>query len=403
MDNQTITTLLLVAFAAFCSPILADWLRQLRVPGVVLELLLGMLIGPQVLGLVQQDHVVEGLAELGLTFLIFLAGYEIELEEIRGRPLNLALAGWALSLVLAFGFAFVLVSRGTALSTLYIGLCLTTKALGTLLPIVRDAGLLQTRLGTYLMGIGTIGEFGPILAIAMLLTSDEPVQTIVFLCVFVLVAASAALMLRARPPGWLDLLRRHLNSSAQLPVRVSVLLVIVLVWVASQLGLDALLGAFAAGMIVRLSTTGAEREPVRGKLEAIGYGFLIPIFFVVSGTRFDLRALMADPTGIIRVPMFLLAFFLARGVPVALLYRKDLPRASRSALALLASTQLPLVVVITSIGLDTGRILPANAAALVGAAMLSVLLYPSIGLALMRRAGEAAGEAEVISVTREHA
>ena len=403
MDNHTITTLLLVAFAAFCSPILADRLKQLRVPGVVLELLLGMLIGPQVLGLVQPDHVVEGLAELGLTFLIFLAGYEIELEEIRGRPLNLALAGWALSLVLAFGFAFVLVSRGTALSTLYIGLCLTTTALGTLLPIVRDAGLLETRMGTYLMGIGTIGEFGPILAIAMLLTSDEPVQTIVFLCVFVLVAASAALMLRARPPGWLDLLRRHLNSSAQLPVRVSVLLVIVLVWVASQLGLDALLGAFAAGMIVRLSTTGAEREPVRGKLEAIGYGFLIPIFFVVSGTRFDLRALMADPTGIIRVPMFLLAFFLARGVPVALLYRKDLPRASRSALALLASTQLPLVVVITSIGLDTGRILPANAAALVGAAMLSVLLYPSIGLALMRRAGEASGEAEVISVTREHA
>jgi Kef-type K+ transport system membrane component KefB len=394
MDKQTITTLVLVALAAAGSPILAELVRRLRVPGVVIEIVLGILIGPQVLGLVQRDQVVDGLAELGLTFLMFLAGYEIELREIKGRPLNLALAGWAMSLAFAFGFAFLLVSTGTALSTLLIGLCLTTTALGTLIPIVRDAGILETRMGPFLIGIGTIGEFGPIIAIAVLLTGDAPLNTIVFLGVFILVtAAAAAVTLGAKPPRWLELLHRHLNSSAQLPVRLSVLLVIVLVWVASQLGLDVLLGAFTAGMIVRLSTAGPDREGVRVKLEAIGFGFLVPIFFVVSGTRFDIRALLSDPTEIIRVPMFLLAFLVVRGFPVLLLYRKDLGGTSRSALALMASTQLPLVVVITTIGLESGRILPANATALVGAAMLSVLIFPSLSLVLVRRGRPAAVEA----------
>ncbi|HET7779582.1 MAG TPA: cation:proton antiporter, partial [Rudaea sp.] len=175
-----------------------------------------------------------------------------------------------------------------------------------------------------------------------------------------------------------------LNSSAQLPVRIAVLLVVVLVWVASQLGLDALLGAFAAGLIVRLSTSSSEHDPVRIKLEAIGFGFLIPIFFIVSGMRFDLAALRSDPTQIIRVPMFLLAFFMVRGIPVMLLYQKDLSDAARSALALLASTQLPLIVVIVTIGLETGRVLPVNATALITAGMLSVLLYPSLALVKMR-------------------
>ena len=387
MEEETITTLVLVCLAAVTAPLLAEWLvRRVRVPGVVIEIVLGIVIGPQLLNIAHRDHVIDGLAELGLTFLMFLAGYEIELEKIKGRPLNLALAGWCLSLVLAFCFAFILVSTGTALSTLLIGLCLTTTAIGTLLPIVRDAGLLQSRLGPYFIGAGTIGEFGPIVAIAVLLTGDEPVKTIVFLCVFMLVAAAAAaITLRSHPPQWIQLLRKHLNSSAQLPVRIAVLLVVVLVWVASQLGLDALLGAFAAGLIVRLSTSSSEHDPVRIKLEAIGFGFLVPIFFIVSGMRFDLAALRSDPTQIIRVPMFLLAFFMVRGIPVMLLYRKDLPNAARSALALLASTQLPLIVVIVTIGLETGRVLPVNATALITAGMLSVLLFPSLALVLMRR------------------
>ena len=396
MEKETITTLLFVALAAVTAPLLAEWVvRRVRVPGVVIEIVLGILIGPQVLAYAHPDHVISGLAELGLTFLMFLAGYEIDLVAIKGRPLNLAIATWGLSLVLAFGFAFLLVSTGTALSTLLIGLCLTTTAIGTLLPIIRDAGVLQSRVGPYLVGAGTVGEFGPIVAIAVLLTKDEPLQTIVFLGAFVMLAAVVAIIVLTgqHPPRWIDLLRRHLNSSAQLPVRISVLLVVLLVWIASKLGLDALLGAFAAGLIVRLSTSSEEHSPVRVKLEAIGFGFLIPIFFIVSGMRFDLQALQSDPTVIIRVPMFLFAFFLVRGVPALLLYRHHLPPKSRAALALMSSTQLPLVVVIVTIGLETGRIMPVNATALVAAGMLSVLLYPSFALSLLRRGGATAGDA----------
>ena len=397
MEKETITTLLFVALAAVAAPLLAEWaVRRVRVPGVVIEIVIGILIGPQVLALAHRDAVVDGLAELGLTFLMFLAGYEIDLSSIKGRPLNLALASWALSLVLAFGFAFLLVSTGSALSTLLIGLCLTTTAIGTLLPIIRDAGVLQSRVGPYLVGAGTVGEFGPIVAIAVLLTKDEPLQTIVVLGAFVLLAAVASIVVLTgehHPLRWINLMRRHLNSSSQLPVRISVLLVVALVWVASKLGLDALLGAFAAGLIVRLSTSTEEHSPVRIKLEAIGFGFLIPIFFIVTGMRFDLRALQSDPTVIIRVPMFLLAFLLVRGFPALLLYRRHLPPKSRTALALMSSTQLPLVVVIVTIGLDTGRVMPVNATALITAGMLSVLLYPSFALLLLRRHGPAPAEA----------
>lgn len=219
--------------------------------------------------------------------------------------------------------------------------------------------------------------------IAVLLTGSNSAGTVVLLGVFVLIAGAAAtVMLRAQPPRWLALLQKNLNSSAQLPIRVSVLRIVALAWVAAGLGLDGLLGAFAAGMIVRLTAAGPEAETIRLKLEAIGFGFLVPIFFVVSGMKFDLDALLSDRSEVLRVPTFLLAFLLVRGIPVFLLSRRDVTsRLEQSALALMAGTQLRLVVVITSIGLSTGRMLSVNAAELVGAAMLSVLLYPSIALA----------------------
>jgi Kef-type K+ transport system membrane component KefB len=159
------------------------------------------------------------------------------------------------------------------------------------------------------------------------------------------------------------------------------------VWVASRLGLDVLLGAFAAGVVVRLFSAGEDAEVIRVKLEAIGFGFLIPIFFIVSGMKFDLDALIHDPATLLRVPIFLGLFFVVRGLPAIVLYRKDVPQLQLMPLALFSATALPLVVVITSIGTDTGRMLPGNAAALVGAGMVSVLLYPLVAFSLLKRAG----------------
>jgi Kef-type K+ transport system membrane component KefB len=273
------------------------------------------------------------------------------------------------------------------LDAIVVGLALTTTALGTLLPILRDAGLLEGRFGSRMMAIGSVGEFGPIVAVAILLDRRDPLLTALLLAAFVLVAVATTLLAaRPHPPKIIRLLHRHLHSTAQLPVRVAVLFVFGLVYLAFRLGLDVLLGAFTAGIVVRFFVRGADSDIVKGKLEAIGFGFLIPIFFIISGMNFHLHALTSSPAALLRVPLFLALFLLVRGTPALLLYRRDLPRHQVAPLALFSATALPLIVVITTIGVEEGRMRPVNAAALVGAGMLSVLLYPMIARALLGRA-----------------
>jgi Kef-type K+ transport system membrane component KefB len=394
VTEAAIPTLVLIAVAAVLGPIIAEQTRGLRIPSVVIELLLGIVMGPYVLKLAHPNGVVTALSDMGLTFLMFLAGFELELKRLKGRPLRLAVVGWLLSLALGLGFAFALVSSGLALDTLIVGLALTTTALGTLLPIIGDAGILTTRFGTYLVAVGTVGEFGPIVAVAVLLTGKDPVATSLLLVAFVVIATVTALLAaRAHPPEVVALLRRHLQTSTQLPVRVSVLLVLLLVYLAFELGLDVLLGAFAAGIVVRLFTVGDDSEIIESKLQAIGFGFLIPIFFVVSGIHFDLHVLLHRPSALLRLVGFLALMLVVRGVPALVLYRRDLPRSARLPLAFFSATGLPLIVVITTIGTTEGRMLPENAAALVGAGVLSVLLFPAIGLRRLRAtAGSDAAE-----------
>jgi Kef-type K+ transport system membrane component KefB len=234
-------------------------------------------------------------------------------------------------------------------------------------------------LGAQVMAVGSVGEFAPILAVAVLLDRRNPEVTSALLFAFVFVAVAAALAAaRPHPPKVVRLLHRHVNSSAQLPIRISVLLIASLVLLAFELGLDVLLGAFAAGIVVRLLIRGEDTAVVRGKLEAIGFGFLVPIFFVVSGMQLDLHALFATPTALLRVPLFLALLLVVRGTPALLLYRRDLPRRELVPLALCSATGLPLIVVITTIGVAEGSMRPVNAAALVAAGVLSVLLYPTL-------------------------
>jgi Kef-type K+ transport system membrane component KefB len=386
MDKNTVVALTAIAVCAVIAPALADLLKRTRIPEVVILLVLGIIVGPQVLNVAEPNIFIAGLSELGLAFLMFLAGYEINLQRIKGRPLGLAATGWVLSVLLALGIAAIFVSTGEALDTMVLGIALTTTALGTLLPILRDAGLLPTALGTHVLAIGTMGEFGPIIAISVLLTPTRHDLAFVLLLAFVIVAVGAAVVAtRARPPRLLDLAQRHLETSSQFPVRVSFLLIMVLVLLATELKLDILMGSFSAGLVFRLMIDEDETHTVHRKLEAIGYGFLIPVFFVVSGMRFDFRALFSTPTALLRVPLFLVLFLVVRGLPALLLYRRDVPLRGRAALAFFSSTALPLVVVITDLGVSTGRMRPVNAAALVAAAIISVLVYPLLGLALDRR------------------
>jgi Kef-type K+ transport system membrane component KefB len=278
------------------------------------------------------------------------------------------------------------------LSLLYTGSAMATTAIGTLIPILSDAGEMRTRFGTYLLGAGAVGEFGPILLITLALSAESTVHNAVILVAFIALAVGAAVFaIRSVPAGW-SVIERTLESSSQLAVRLAVLLIFALVALAQDLGLDLLLGGFAAGIIVRQALQGREVGAFESKLTAIGYGFLIPFFFITSGIAFNLDALTSSASGMLKLPLFLALFLVVRGVPALVLYRSVLDARDRVALGFFSATQLPLVVAITTIAVDAGEMRSSTAAALVGAAILSTLIFPLVGLRLRR--GRAAGDVD---------
>ncbi len=382
----------IVGAAALAALIVLFLGRWLPMPVVVVELILGIIIGPQVLGLAQPDEFISFFAELGLGMLFFFAGFEIDFDRIRGRPLRLAGFGWAISLALAYGIGGILAAAGIVLSLVYTGSALATTAIGTLLPILRDAGEMRTRFGTYLLGAGAVGEFGPILLITLVLSSQSSLHNAAILIIFIILAVGTAVAaVRSIGSTW-GLLERTIESSGQAAVRVAVLLVFGMVALAGDLGLDILLGGFVAGIITRLALKGREVVILESKLTALGYGFFIPFFFIVSGMRFDLDSLVESPGAMAKMVMFFALFLVVRGAPALLLYRKELERRDRIALGFFSATQLPLVVAITTIALDAGEMRTSTAAALVGAAILSTLVFPLVGLRLRR--GRAADDLE---------
>jgi len=343
-----------------------------------------------VLNLAHPNNIVTALSDFGLTYLMFLAGTELDLSTMRQGHLGRAAGSWVTSLVLALAVGVVLRATGLVLDHVVVALCLTTTALGTLLPILHDAGVLHTPIGPSMLSVGAIGEFGPIVAVAVLLTNRDPRLTFLLLALFVAVAVIAALLAtQAHPPRVIALMRKHLDSTAQLPVRISVLLVILLVYLAEKLSLDVLLGAFAAGVVVRLFIQGEDRKPITSKLEAIGFGFLIPIFFIDSGIGFDLHALVHMPKVLLLVPVFTVIFLFTRGLPTWVFFRGVVTRVEARTLAVFSATGLPLIVVITTLGVSEHRMKPQNAAALVAAGMLSVLIYPLVGLRWLDKGSKA--------------
>ena len=375
----------IVAAAATAALTVAVLPRRLAPPVVVIELLLGILIGPQVAGLAQTDAFTSFFGNLGLGLLFFFAGYEIDFERIRGRPLKLGGVGWLLSIVLAYAIGGALSAAGLVISFLYTGSALATTAIGTLIPVLRDRGELATRFGTYLLAAGAVGEFGPILLITLVLSTTQPLHEAVILGGFVVMGVGLALVsMRLIEPGW-QLAERTLESSSQLAIRFAVVLIFGLTALAGELGLDILLGGFVAGMITRIALRGREVEVFESKLTAVGFGFLIPCFFVTSGMAFDLDALVSSASALAKLPLFLALFLVVRGVPALLLYRDVLPATERRGLALFSATALPLVVAITTIAVQGGHMTSETAAALVGAAILSTLLYPFAALAVIER------------------
>ncbi|MCF3123608.1 cation:proton antiporter [Streptomyces arenae] len=385
-------TLILIMAIAVLAPLLSYALgRRLPVPLVIFEIVLGIVIGPDVLGIAHHDATIDTLSDLGLSMLIFLAGYEIEFATVRGDTLRRSVWAWLAALALGLGTAFAL-SGGAVTKSFVIGTALTSTALGTVLPILRDSGDLKGRFGTVMMAFGAVGEFGPIIAMTVLLSgSGHPGRSTALLAAFAAVTAAAVCWaLRPRRPWFADVIARTLHSSAQFAVRFVMLLLAAMLGLSHAFGLDTLLGAFAAGLLTRLVLQGAAPESselILGRIEAMGFGFLVPVFFIVTGIDFDLKALLDGGRALLLLPVFLLLFLVVRGLPVYVLAPRDLARADRTALTLYSSTALPLVVAITTIGLDEKALTAGEAAALVGAGMVSVLVFPLLALRLRARSG----------------
>jgi Kef-type K+ transport system membrane component KefB/uncharacterized protein with GYD domain len=310
--------LLVVFAAAALAPILVDLPRRVRVPVILAEIALGIIVGPHLLHLARVDDLVDSLAELGLATLFFLAGLEIDVAELRGRPGVLAVRGWTLSLALGLAAAAVLWGTKLIGAPVLVGLALTTTSLGALVPILGDAGLAGGALGRHAIAVGAAGELGPIvgLSIILALASGEPWRTGLLILFAAVVIGVAHIGTRLRPPRILRLVEATMHSSGQMAVRLSILLLAGLFVLADELGLDVILGAFLAGMVVAVVTRGVASREFRTKLDGIGYGFLVPVFFVTTGLRFDADGLISDAANVVLVPGFALLFLLARGLPV---------------------------------------------------------------------------------------
>jgi Kef-type K+ transport system membrane component KefB len=394
MTPDDVYQLLLVAVAGVLAPLLVGLFRRFAIPSVVLEISFGIVLGPQVLNLVRPTGLVDGLATLGLSMLMFLAGYELRLETIRGRPLTLAGISWGMSLLLATLIGLGVHVTGGHSGEIVIPLALTTTALGTLLPVLRDAGVLGSPIGRHAMALGSVGEFGPIVLVGLLLTGSNPIQSILVLLAFALLIVGSA-FLANRPWGEriVSFIAKGLWSSSQLPIRMTLLFMLVLAGIANEFGIDVLIGAFAAGVVVRIAAAkyddeddDADASSIFGfKLEGIGFGVLVPVFFVVSGTRIDLQALFSRASSAVLVPGFLLGMLVVRAIPTFLVYRSGLERGQRRALAVMSATGLPLIVVITTIAVENGYLDSADAAAMVAAGMLSVVILPAVSIALLGR------------------
>jgi Kef-type K+ transport system membrane component KefB len=390
MEEPGFSGLLIVVAVAFGAPFLLGLFPRLRLPSVVLEIVAGIVIGPSVLGWVEVDDTISVLALIGLAMLLFLAGLEIDFARLRGRLLELALIGWVISFALAVAVALLLKAVDLVDTPLLVAVILCGTSLGVIIPVLKDVGELESRFGQLILAAASIADFGAVILLSFFFSGESgPGSTAILLAVFVGLLAVTFFVVkgaeRSRRIG--DDLLRLQDSSAQIRVRAAMLLMVAFVALAEGLGLELILGSFAAGALLALLDQDQRMTHAnfRGKLEAIGFGLFIPVFFVTSGVRFDLSALIDEPSNLAMVPIFFAALLAVRGLP-AITYRDFVGRRRAAIAGVLQATSLPFIVAATAIGQELGLMDAAEASALIAAGLLSVLVFPITGLAMLRRA-----------------
>jgi Kef-type K+ transport system membrane component KefB len=385
--DVSFTSLAVVAAAGFLAPLVAGFVPRVHVPNVVVEIVFGILIGPSVLGWATADEPVQIMALIGLSFLLFIAGLEVDYERFRGMLLRVTGLGFALSLALGLVIGVVLHAAGLVRSPMLVAIMFSATGLGVVIAVLKDADEVETAFGQLVIAGSSIAEVGTIVLLTLFFSGESSSVGVKIallglfglLCVAVVLAVARA----ERSMRVMDTLVRLQDTTAQIRVRGAFVLLVVFVGLASRFGLEAILGAFLAGAILRFVDRDQMTHPqFRQKLEAVGFGIFIPFFFVTSGVRYDAGALFAHASTVARVPLFLGILLLVRGAPV-LLYRRLATGYEQVAGAFLQATSIGFLVVASQIGQEMGLISPANAAAVVAAGLLSVLLFPLGALAIL--------------------
>ena len=382
--TRGLQSLLAVFAVAALAPVLVAMLPGPKIPQVVFFLAGGVIIGPHALGVANTDSV-QLVANAGLGFLFLLAGYELDPSLLRRKAGRLAMAGWVISVLISIGVTAGLTAAGFVKDPVPISLALTTTALGTLLPILHDNGMLGGSFGRYVFAAGAVGELFPIVAIAVFLSRGSHFAALISLAsVGLLALALAAVPFLVRSERLQTILRERQNATSQIMLRWSMVLLFGLLVIAAHFGQDVVLGAVLAGMVLRGWTRrmGIDVHGLEQKFDAVGYGIFIPCFFISSGMTLDVRGIAQNP---LRLVVFFVLLLAVRGLPSLVIYRKVLPLRKRVEMTFITATAMPLLVALAEIGLRDGKMLPSNAAALVGAGVLSVLVYPAVAIALHKK------------------
>ena len=391
MPEIHFTDLLIVVVVAFVPPLVLGFFPRLRLPAIVLEIVLGIVIGPSGLGWVQVDLPIQILALIGLAFLLFLAGLEIDVERLRGRVLRLTALAFVISFAIGIVVGLVLHAGGFIKSPLFIAIVLVSTSLGVIVPVLKDSGNISSDFGQLVIAAASIADFGAIILLSLFFSgkgSTDIAGKLILLAIFgaLVVVIGVVIAGLERFRGISGVLQRLQDTTAQIRVRGAFVLLIGFVALAENVGLEVILGAFAAGALLSLIDRDRQmtHPEFRVKLEAAGFGIFIPVFFVTTGLHFNLDALFASAGTVAHIPLFLLALLLVRGLP-ALVYGRLLGRQKAIVAGILQATSLPFIVAAAQIGMDIGVVSEANGAALIAAGLLSVIIFPALGLTLLPR------------------
>jgi Kef-type K+ transport system membrane component KefB len=391
MGDITFDSVAIVAVTAFLAPLVVDRIRGLPVPVAVIEILLGVVIGPDVLGWAEVDEPVQVLALLGLAFVLFLAGFELDLHQVRGRLLRAAGLGYVCVLGASVVVGVVLDRFGLVDSAFLAAILLSATSLALVTPVLREGEQLSTHLGQLSMACASVSEFAAVALLSLLFTKETDSTSVrwalagAFLGVIIVIGVVAARVSHARAVR--RLFERLHGGTAQIRVRGSMMIMALFVVLAQEVGLEAILGALVAGALLGVLDRGALREHAefRAKLDAVGYGFLAPVFFIWSGMSIDLDALRDQPSRLVLIGVFFVAFLAVHLVAIPIYRRTVSARGALVASLLGATSSLPFVVTATAIGQASHLITAATAAAMLVAGVLSAMVFPVIALVLVRR------------------